>query len=163
VALEPGVVRGRVEADVSVVLPVDEACPGGGVVVDHSSDTEWVDVTEAARALLARQRLFLVVMPGQVIPEAVMGHGHPVVQGKLLLPRGILLGTHGVVHPPGGRWVDGVGVEVRPERLGSDGGGGGSGGGRFIVRLRSVRRIRGVVGVRGDVDLLHVPRSRGRV
>lgn len=163
--LIPGVVRGRIETDISVVLPVDEARTRGGVVVDDPADAEGVDVAEAAGALLTGESLFLVVVPGEIVPEPVVGHGDAIVQRGLLLARGVLLGTDGVVDTPGGRGVvalgDGVGVEVGSEGLGSDGGGGGGRGSRLVVGLGRARWIRRVVRVGGDIDLFHV-RTGGR-
>jgi len=56
--------------------------PGAGrrVVVDHPPDAKRVHVTEAAGARVARAvRLFLVVVPGQVVLEAVPDERHAVV------------------------------------------------------------------------------------
>jgi len=56
--------------------------PGAGrrVVVDHPPDAERVHVTEATGARVARViRLFLVVVPGQVVLEAVPDERYAVV------------------------------------------------------------------------------------
>lgn len=57
------IVRGRVEAHVAVVLPVDETLTWTGVVVDHPANTERVDVAEAAFPGRTARVGFLVVLP----------------------------------------------------------------------------------------------------
>jgi len=56
--------------------------PGAGrrIVVDHPPDAERVHVTEAAGARVTRVvRLFLVVVPGQIVLETVPDERHAVV------------------------------------------------------------------------------------
>lgn len=106
------VVRLCVEAHVPVVLTVHEPRAGRRVVVDHAPDAERVHVTVAAGARLARPvvaRLFLVVMPRQVVLEPVPDERHAVVLGlggrRRVRPRHI---HHLAVRGP---------ERVRPQRL----------------------------------------------
>lgn len=75
----PGIVRGRVEAHEAVVLAVDETLARSGVVVHDPSDSERVDVAEATFAGRTTRVGLLVVLPGQVVPEAVVRYRYSVV------------------------------------------------------------------------------------
>jgi len=91
---------------------VDEPSAWRRVVVHHTSDAERVHVTEAAGARLARViRLFLVVVPGQIVLETVPDERHAVVLARLIGRGRSRRGRH--VHHLAVRGPE----RVRPQRL----------------------------------------------
>ena len=77
-------------ADVSVVLPVHEAVLPVGLVIDHPSDTEGIDVAEAADGLVGPRTFLFVVLLLQVVLESVAGIVSPVVRRELVFFVGLV-------------------------------------------------------------------------
>lgn len=75
----PWIVWSGVETHEAVVLPMDETLTWTGVVVDHPADTERIDVAEAAFPGRASGVGFLVVLPGQIVSEAIVRHRNAIV------------------------------------------------------------------------------------
>lgn len=101
-----------VQAHVTVVLAVHEPSAGRRVVVHHPPYAERVHVAEAAGARVAPVvRLFLVIVTGQIVLEAVPDERHAVVFGPFRRRPGRSPG--GQVHHLPVRRPE----RVRPQRL----------------------------------------------
>lgn len=77
------IVRRRVEADVSIVLLVEESAGERiRLVINHPSDTEWIDVAKRTDVAVGLPFL-LVILPPQVILETISRGVSAVVRWKI--------------------------------------------------------------------------------
>lgn len=155
-----------VQAHVTVVLAVHEPSAGRRVVVHHPPYAERVHVTEAAGARVAPVvRLFLVIVTGQIVLEAVPDERHSVVFGLFRRRPGRGAGRQ-VHHLPVRRPE-----RVRPQRLfvqrllfrGRGRRHRGRGGRRRTTSVRSSRVFVAVSVIAGGRDRVDVDRPHGIV
>lgn len=101
------IIRRRVEADVSIVLPVLE--PAGlriRPVINHPSDAERIDVAERADVVAGGLALVFVILPSQVVLETVRRRVSAVVRREI----GRIASRNGrsVARPDGGAFDGGI-------------------------------------------------------
>ncbi|CAL1680307.1 unnamed protein product [Lasius platythorax] len=78
------IVRRRVEADVSVVLLVEESAGEWiRLVINHASDAERIDVAERTNVIAVGLPFLLVILPPQVILETVCRGVSAIVRRKI--------------------------------------------------------------------------------
>lgn len=69
--------------DVSVIFPNKESLARCCIIINHSPDSKWINISKTARSLISIPRFFLVVLFRKVVSEPIPFEGNSVVARKL--------------------------------------------------------------------------------